>query len=240
MIKEKNLVILTGAGISAESGIPTFRDSKTGLWENHSVDEVATPKGFEEKPDLVHRFYNERRKKAASCNPNAAHIALAELEKQWEGGFLLITQNVDDLHERAGSKNICHMHGELNKLRCAHCGDVIDFFGVSSTMMVCDKCKSVGFMRPDVVWFGELPKWLNQIDVVLENTEIFVGIGTSGAVYPAAMFVEVVATNPKDTLTIDINPDPVGNTYFDETIKDNATIAVPALIKEYLSDEVVI
>ena len=156
-----NLTILTGAGISAESGIQTFRDAKTGLWENHKVEDVATPEAFSRDPELVHRFYNQRRAVLDTVEPNDAHYALAKLEKFWFendiGGFLLITQNIDNLHERAGSKNVAHMHGELMKIRCTKCNNVNDFSGDSGVEDICSTCSESGGLRPHVVWFGEMP-----------------------------------------------------------------------------------
>jgi len=181
------IVILTGAGISAESGISTFRDAG-GLWENHPIEEVATPEGFARNPALVHRFYNLRRLALKTVEPNAAHIALAKLETELtvKGGQLtLVTQNVDNLHERGGSKSVIHMHGELTSIRCTACGARQKYEGETSTEMPCPNCNTPA-LRPDIVWFGEMPFFMHGIEAALEGCDLFVSIGTSGAVYPAA------------------------------------------------------
>lgn len=203
----KNIVILTGAGISVESGIPTFRGND-GLWENHKVEDVATPEAFKKNPQLVHRFYNERRAFLKTVAPNQAHIDLVELEQNWKGDFLLVTQNIDNLHDRAGSKNLLHMHGELNKIFCSKCNDKIDFYGDTNIDMVCAKCNSVGTMRPDVVWFNEFPYHMTVINHALAQADIFVSIGTSGVVYPAAFFWNDVMINGRHPRTIEVNPSP--------------------------------
>ncbi len=226
-------MILTGAGISAESGIATFRDSN-GLWENHSVEDVATPQGFRKDPHLVHRFYNERRKQMKSVHPNKAHKALVELEQAWDGDFLLVTQNIDNLHDLAGSKNLIHMHGELNKIICYSCGHKIEHTEDLSTDMVCPSCQVLGQMRPDVVWFGESPYQMGNIYAGLVMADIFVSIGTSGMVYPAAGFAETVYHNGRNASIIEINPDPCGNGFFNREIKDKATIGVRKLVAELL------
>jgi NAD-dependent deacetylase len=183
-----NLVILTGAGVSAESGVPTFRDSN-GLWEGHRIEQVATPEGFAADPALVHEFYNLRRAALRHVEPNAAHLALADLEKTWRGEFLLVTQNVDDLHERGGSQKLIHMHGELLKARCESCGAVHEWLGETGLSSGCSVCECVGRIRPHIVWFGEVPFEMDRIFAALERADIFVSIGTSGQVYPAAGFV---------------------------------------------------
>jgi len=188
----KNVVILTGAGISAESGIATFRDSN-GLWENHKVEDVASPDGFKRDSALVHKFYNERREQLLSndVQPNAAHKALAEFEKRHKGGFCIITQNIDDLHERAGSKNVLHMHGELFKKRCQKSGEVSLCVGDVTEETVCTCCKEAGNLRPHIVWFGEVPFKMDTCFKLLHLCDLFISIGTSGHVYPAAEFVNI-------------------------------------------------
>lgn len=186
------LVVLTGAGISAESGIRTFRDSG-GLWEEHRIEDVATPEGFARNPELVIQFYNERRQKLSSVEPNAAHRALARLENMLGDRFLLVTQNVDDLHERAGSKRLIHMHGELLKLRCLrHPDHIIPFSGTQRANDVCPHCGAA--MRPHIVWFGEIPFAMDEITEALKSSTHFAYIGTSSQVYPAAGFKRVAAT----------------------------------------------
>lgn len=235
-----NLTILTGAGISAESGISTFRDSN-GLWENHSVMEVATPKGFEDNPGLVNRFYDDRRAQLAEVEPNAAHYALARLEQAWTaGGFLLITQNVDDLHERAGSRNMAHIHGELCRARCYD--DACDAAPVvlqpgerinnEKGCRTCEKCAIP--LRPDVVWFGEMPKWLDQIEKVLDLTDIYVAIGTSGSVMPASLFATAVSMNERPSERIEVNMKGTGDVAFTHVLQGPATEQVPLLVQELL------
>lgn len=191
MAKAKNIVVLTGAGVSAESGLSTFRDA-SGIWTRYDWREVATPEGFAADPALVHEFYNLRRKAVRQARPNAAHLALAELEAALgaRGGSLtLVTQNVDDLHEKAGSKNILHMHGEIMKIRCGSCGGVAPSPEEISVGTACAACGVAGAMRPHVVWFGEIPIHLEEIAAAIARADHFVSIGTSGAVYPAAGFV---------------------------------------------------
>ena len=182
-----SIVILTGAGISAESGIKTFRDAN-GLWENHRIEEVATPSAFLSNPELVHAFYNQRRAqlKDPAVQPNAAHRALAELERQWNGDFLLVTQNVDNLHERAGSQNLVHMHGQLNQVFCQVCEQRTRWEEPLSLQHTCPHCGSRGALRPDIVWFEEVPYHMERILEAVQSCTLFIAVGTSGRVYPAA------------------------------------------------------
>ncbi len=200
---KRSIVFLTGAGISAESGIKTFRDHN-GLWENHSVEEVASIEGFRRNPPLVQQFYNQRRAQllTPAIQPNAAHNSLAELEARWQGDFLLVTQNVDDLHERAGSKNLIHMHGELLKARCSASGNVFPWTTDIAAETLCSCCSLRGTLRPHIVWFGEMPLEMERISDALQSCDIFVAIGTSGNVYPAAAFVNMVSA---DARRIEIN-----------------------------------
>jgi NAD-dependent deacetylase len=188
----KNIVILTGAGISAESGIRTFRDNN-GLWEDHRIEDVATPEAFARHPELVQKFYNLRQAqlKDPQVKPNAAHLALAELEKIWEGDFLLVTQNVDNLHRRAGTQKLLHMHGNLDRVFCTACGKKSEWTEDVFTSTKCDQCSRVGTTRPDIVWFGEMPYFMDVIQEALDKAELFVSIGTSGHVYPAAGFAQM-------------------------------------------------
>lgn len=227
-----SLVILTGAGISAESGLRTFR-AADGLWENHRVQDVATPEAFRRDPALVHRFYNERRQTLATVQPNAAHLALARLERQWGGDFLLVTQNVDDLHDRAGSKRLLHMHGELLQARCLACGRVQAWPGDLDHRSRCKGCGS-GPLRPHIVWFGELPLEMDRIYRALEDCELFVAIGTSGHVYPAAGFVEAVGPGTR-TLELNLEPSHVASA-FQEVRNGKATELVPAFVEELLGE----
>jgi NAD-dependent deacetylase len=206
-LSQLKVVVLTGAGISAESGLKTFRDNN-GLWEEHSIEEVATPAGFERNPDLVYRFYNQRRRQLLSpqVQPNKAHAALAKLEKALKGNFTLITQNVDDLHQRAGNKNVLHMHGNLLSARCLTSGRSIEMFTDLNRSDVCDCCQPASGMRPDIVWFGEIPKYMQQIEALLYDADVFVSIGTSGTVYPAAGFVS--QANHYGTYSVELNLEP--------------------------------
>jgi len=225
------IVVLTGAGISVESGLATFR-AEDGLWANHKVEDVATPEGFMRNPELVQNFYNTRREQLKTVEPNGAHIALAELEEKWPGEFLLVTQNVDDLHERAGSKNLIHMHGELKKVRCLHTDTVYDWEEDITELTKCDCCNEFGTLRPHIVWFGEMPLQLEEIYQALGNTSLFVAIGTSGSVYPAAGFVREAIHNGCDH-SIEINLKPSdSNSLFDENIYGLATEMVPKFIKK--------
>ena len=202
-----NIVILTGAGISAESGLATFTGTD-GLWNGHRTQDVCTPDALERNPDAVCAFYDERKSEAASAEPNPAHIALAKLERFWQdtskGEFLLVTQNVDDLHERGGSKNLIHMHGLLNSAFCMECGWQGPRHGRLEGNRECPACERDA-LRPDIVLFGEAPRHLRQIEAALEQCDLFVAIGTSGTVYPAAGFVEIAKAHDAKTHRFDLN-----------------------------------
>ncbi|MBM89249.1 MAG: NAD-dependent protein deacylase [Gammaproteobacteria bacterium] len=233
MKKPESMVVLTGAGISAESGIETFR-AKDGLWANHPVEEVATPEGFARNSQLVYRFYNERREQLMSeeIKPNNAHSALAKFEHDFGGSFLLVTQNIDDLHERAGSKNILHIHGELLKMRCSNSQIVFDIRESFDFDTHCQCCRSPGNLRPHVVWFGEMPFHMNQINMALGACDIFVAIGTSGNVYPAAGFYQNAKIN--NAQTVELNLEETGST-FDTHIYGPASQVVPRFFEELLT-----
>lgn len=203
----QSIVALTGAGISAESGIKTFRDID-GLWENYRVEEVASPEGFAADPVLVHRFYNMRRHRLlyGGIEPNPAHLALAELDRAFPGEFLLVTQNIDNLHERAGSARLLHMHGEILKMRCAASGRVYPIERDLSVDECCDCCNLPGRLRPHVVWFGEMPMEMDRIYSALESCDLFISIGTSGSVYPAAGFVQTARASGAHTVEINLEP----------------------------------
>lgn len=230
----KHIVILTGAGISAESGIQTFRASD-GLWENHRVEDVATPEGFARNPELVQRFYNERRAQLNSgeVNPNPAHEALARLETEFAGKFLLVTQNIDNLHERAGTENLIHMHGELNKIRCTHSGQVFERTGNLEDSERCPCCQFEGALRPDIVWFGEMPMQMDRIYGELAACDLFISIGTSGHVYPAAGFVEAAAIGGADTVELNLERSLV-NHHFNQSINGLAGEIVPTYVDNLL------
>lgn len=227
-----NIVILTGAGISAESGVPVFRGAD-GLWEGHRVEDVATPEGFARDPETVHQFYNGRRAKLLQVEPNAAHVALAKLAREYPGRVTLVTQNIDDLHERAGSPDVIHMHGELLKSRCGACGAVVECRGDLSRASICGACGAIDCMRPHVVWFGEIPFQMGVIERELERADLFVAIGTSGRVYPAAGFVQAAKHAGARTLEINLEPsDRAGD--FEEHRTGPAAVLVPAWVDELL------
>ena len=232
MASMRNIVILTGAGISAESGINTFRDAG-GLWEQHRVEDVATPQAFMRDPNLVHRFYDQRREHIQKVQPNAAHAALARLDAHWPGDLLIVTQNVDDLHERAGARRMVHMHGEHLKAWCTACDRRSRWTGPLSPRPTCPACGVPGVLRPDVVWFGEMPYHLEQIYRALRLADLFVSIGTSGAVYPAAGFVRSARDEGKRTLELNLEPSE-GSHFFDEVRHAPATDVVPAWEEEML------
>ncbi|TNH43812.1 Sir2 family NAD+-dependent deacetylase [Photorhabdus luminescens] len=215
-MKKPYIVVLTGAGISAESGIRTFRSSD-GLWEEHRVEDVATPEGFQKDPELVQAFYNARRHqlKQSEIKPNAAHYALAALEHELGDHFLLITQNIDNLHERAGSYRTVHMHGELFKIRCCQSGQLFEWTGDLTTDERCHCCQFPSPLRPHVVWFGEMPLEMEQIYSALAQADIFIAIGTSGHVYPAAGFVHEAKLAGAHTVELNLEPSQV-ESLFDE------------------------
>lgn len=208
--REAFIVVLTGAGISAESGIRTFR-AEDGLWEDHRVEDVATPEAFASNPALVQRFYNERRQQLLSgdVEPNPAHHALARLERHFPGRVTVVTQNIDDLHERAGSSNVIHMHGELLKMFCSDSGQRFDIRGDIGPGDLCACCGKSGTLRPDIVWFGEIPYRMDEIFAALDRCTLFVAVGTSGHVYPAAGFVQYARQNRAETLEINLEPSQV-------------------------------
>lgn len=232
-VKFRRIVILTGAGVSAESGIRTFR-AADGLWEDHRVEDVASPEGFAANPELVQRFYNERRRHLLHSNtqPNAAHNSLARLEQECGGDVLVITQNIDDLHERAGSRNVIHMHGELLKARCEDCATVIDLRGDLAVTDRCTLCQ--GRLRPHIVWFGEVPLFMDETLAALDRCDVFAAIGTSGNVYPAAGFVRVARAAGAHTVELNLEASEVSKD-FDETRLGPASEEVPTWVAELLS-----
>ena len=229
------IVVLTGAGISAESGLTTFRDSG-GLWEGHDPMQVATPEAFADDPGLVQRFYDARRARLKEVEPNSAHRALARLEAEWAGDLLIVTQNVDDLHERAGAKSVLHMHGELNSAWCLACDARARWTDDLSGGPLCPACGTAGLLRPDIVWFGEMPYEMERIDGALREADLFVSIGTSGAVYPAAGFVQTARYCGARTLEINLEPS-LGSLYFHETRTGPATALVPAWVDALLGQD---
>ena len=229
----QRVVVLTGAGVSAESGLATFRDSD-GLWENHDPMDIVTPEAFARDPALVYRFYNSRRRQLSEVQPNAAHRALARLQQDFHGEVYLVTQNVDDLHERAGSAQVCHMHGELCSMLCSHCGSATRALSDYDASRRCSNCGHAGGLRPDVVWFGEVPYHMQAISHALSLCDLFIAIGTSGVVYPAASFVR--EARRAGAVTVEINKELTEVTgYFDQQRQGTATLEVGAMVDELLA-----
>jgi len=231
--QEPSIVILTGAGISAESGLPTFRD-KDGLWEGQRVEDVACPQAFARDPERVQRFYNLRRAALRTVEPNAAHLALARLQQAWPGRVTLVTQNVDDLHERAGSTAVTHMHGELQMVRCDFCGHRMEWLDELHTTTVCPVCLRSRGLRPDIVWFGEIPFHMDLIQDAVEASTLFVAIGTSGQVYPAAGLVQVARAVGAATLEIN-NAQTAVSGCFDHHRIGPASVEVPRWVEGLLA-----
>ncbi len=228
------IVILTGAGISKESGLSTFRDAD-GIWATVRIEDVATPDAYRRDPVRVHEFYNARRRGLVGDNirPNAAHAALAELERAWPEDVLIVTQNIDDLHERAGSANLIHMHGELLKARCGACGDVAEWRGDLGLGDACLACGTLGRRRPHVVWFGEMPFDMDRIEMALSAAGTFVSIGTSGNVYPAAGFVQLARRYGAHTVELNLERSE-GASLFHERVYGPASEVVPAFVRRLL------
>ena len=233
-MEKPRVVVLTGAGISAESGIRTFR-AADGLWEEHRVEDVATPEGFARNPELVQSFYNARHRQLQSpeIEPNAAHLALAKLEQELGDRFLLVTQNIDNLHERAGNRNVIHMHGELLKVRCAWSGQVLDWTGDITADDKCHCCQFPSPLRPHVVWFGEMPLGMDDIYGALAMADVFIAIGTSGHVYPAAGFVHEAKLHGAHTVELNLEPSQVGSE-FEEKQYGLASEVVPEFVEKLL------
>jgi NAD-dependent deacetylase len=225
------MVVLTGAGISAESGLATFR-GPGGLWEGHRVEDVCTPEALAADPVLVHRFYDARRAALATVAPNAAHRALAALDAGWTGELLLVTQNVDDLHERAGAHRLLHMHGELRSALCALCGIRTEWSGDLPPAAPCPNCGEDA-LRPDIVFFGEMPYGMDRIEAAIASCDLFVSIGTSGAVYPAAGFVQLANAAGARTLELNLERS-AGSGLFDESRLGPASELVPAWVEAVL------
>ncbi|MEE2758707.1 MAG: NAD-dependent deacylase [Candidatus Thermoplasmatota archaeon] len=234
--QHERVVILTGAGISAESGIRTFRASD-GLWENHRIEDVATPYGWQRDPELVWEFYQGRRRQLLEVEPNPAHDALVALE-QYLDEFLLITQNVDDLHSRAGSMELIHMHGELCKLRCEVCGDVIiamDEEHLRDGYVSCSSCQN-DRLRPHIVWFHEMPLRMREIDLAVADCDVFIAIGTSGHVYPAAGLLGIAGSCGAHCIGVNLDP-PQNVELFDEFHQGKAGEILPELVRKWTSEE---
>jgi NAD-dependent deacetylase len=232
-MKFDKIVVLTGAGLSAESGLGTFR-GHDGLWDHFSLEDVATPEGFARNPVMVHDFYNMRRGWLKEAKPNAAHLALARLEQANGSEMLTVTQNIDGLHEAAGTHHLIHMHGELGRALCARCGTSLPWLQNLSLTTACPICHKAGFMRPDVVWFGEMPREMERIHEALRHCDLFVSIGTSGMVYPAAGFVAEAASEGAHTVELNLDPSE-GASLFAEAHYGPATEIVPTFVEKLLS-----
>lgn len=235
MAAYERIVILTGAGLSAESGLSTFRD-KDGVWAKHRIEDVATPEAFARDPESVLDFYNTRRRANVGVRPNAAHEALARLEREHAGEVLTVTQNVDPLHEMAGTRNLIHMHGEIGRAVCAHCGarEPWEEDEDLTVERACRACSATGGMRPDVVWFGEMPYQMDEIYEALIACDLFLSIGTSGAVYPAAGFVREARAAGAHTVELNLEPSD-GVTAFAEALHGPATQMVPPYVDRLLA-----
>jgi NAD-dependent deacetylase len=233
-MKFDQIVVLTGAGLSAESGLGTFR-GHDGLWDQFDIEEVATPEGFARNPVKVHGFYNMRRGWLKEAKPNAAHRALARLEQANGSDVLTVTQNVDGLHEAAGTHHLIHMHGELGRALCARCGTTLPWMQDLALTTACPVCHKAGYMRPDVVWFGEMPREMERIHEALRRCDLFVSVGTSGMVYPAAGFVAEAASGGAHTVELNLDPSE-GASLFAEAHYGPATEIVPAFVEKLLND----
>ncbi|AKH42689.1 NAD-dependent deacetylase [Altererythrobacter atlanticus] len=231
MANIRNIVILTGAGISAESGLRTFR-AEDGLWEDHRVEDVATPEAFIRDPDLVQRFYDARRAGVQEAQPNPAHEALARLDSQWDDELLIVTQNIDDLHERAGAGRVLHMHGEALSAWCTACNARHRWLATLADGPACPSCGTAA-MRPDIVWFGEMPYRMEEIFAALARADLFVSIGTSGAVYPAAGFVQQAGAHGARTMELNLDRSQ-GSHWFDDTRLGPASVLVPQWVDDLL------
>jgi NAD-dependent deacetylase len=227
----RNIVILTGAGISAESGLRTFR-ADDGLWEDHRVEDVASPQGFRRDPELVQRFYDARRANVVAAEPNSAHRALGRLDTEWDGELLVVTQNIDDLHQRGGAGRVLHMHGEALSAWCLACDARHRWTGTLLDEPPCPACGEAA-LRPDIVWFGEMPYQMERIFTALARADLFVSIGTSGAVYPAAGFVQQAKSAGARTLELNLERSQ-GSHWFDESRFGAASEVVPGWVEEML------
>ena len=229
---KKKIFVLSGAGVSKESGIKTFRESD-GLWENYKIEDVCTPQAFLTNPELVNNFYNDRKKQMndPKIKPNNAHIFISKLEEKFFNNFMLVTQNIDNLHEKAGSKKVYHMHGSLEKKICMLCNYTSRFDKDISTEQICENCNEKGKVRVDVVWFGEMPKYLDKIYDFLEKVDIFISVGTSSLVYPAAGFIDYVKLRNKNAKLIEFNIEKTSKSIlFDQVYIGKASTTIPKFV----------
>lgn len=228
-----DIVILTGAGISAESGLATFRSSN-GLWNNHRVEDIATIEGFERNPALVHDFYNGLKTEIQKARPNKAHLAITRLQEKYPGTVSVITQNVDTLHEKAGNRNVYHIHGQINQALCLNCGHILETFGDVDTETLCPHCRITGMMKPNIVFFGENLLCMDKVEELLRRCGLFISIGTSGVVYPAAGFVRTVKYYGAKTCEFTLETT-ANNYLFDRHIYGKAGETFPPYVEELLS-----
>lgn len=229
----KNIVILTGAGISAESGLATFRSSN-GLWNNHRVEDVASIEGFERNPELVHDFYNNLKEEIQQAKPNAAHLAITELQQKYPAKISIITQNVDTLHEKADNQNVYHIHGQINQAVCLNCGHILETFGDVTTETFCENCQTTGMMKPNIVFFGEQLLCMDEVEKLLRTCDLFISVGTSGVVFPAAAFVQTTKYYGAETYEFTLETTS-NNFYFDHHIYGKAGETLPKFVDELLA-----
>lgn len=235
-MRGKKVVVLTGAGISAESGIKTFRDND-GLWENYRIEDVATPEAWQADPEVVWKFYQARRKQMNEVEPNPAHEALAKLEAELDE-FTLVTQNVDDLHERGGSSSVIHMHGRLETLRCENSEQIEERIAdedLVDDFLFCNCCNEASRMRPDIVWFGEMPMQMEEINDAVDSCDIFIVIGSSGHVYPAAGLAAAARSASAQTILVNFEM-PINGYDFDEVHLGMAGDILPGLVETWLAE----
>ena len=233
MRKYNNIVILTGAGISAESGLATFR-SEDGLWNKHRVEDVATIEAFYRNPDYVHAFYNEMRPELFAAKPNPAHKAITTLQEKYPAKISVVTQNVDTLHEKAGNKNVYHIHGQINQIRCLNCGHVFETWGEFSSEDVCENCGVAAMLKPNIVFFGEDLLYMDKVDDLLRTCDLFLSVGTSGVVYPAAGFVQIAKMFGADTYEFNMEKTS-NNRLFDEHIYGPAGTTLPEFVEKMIA-----
>lgn len=230
--KYNKILFLTGAGISAESGLATFR-SENGLWNNHRVEDVATIEAYYKNPDYVHDFYNQMKPELWDAKPNAGHLAITRLQNEYPAEVNIVTQNVDTLHEKAKSKNVFHIHGQINQAVCLNCGHVLETWGDVSSETVCEQCHVMGMMKPNIVFFGENLLYMDKVEELLRSSDLFVSVGTSGVVYPAAGFVQTAKYYGADTLEFNLEATS-NNFYFDKHVMGKSGITLPKFVDELL------
>lgn len=231
--KYHRILILTGAGISAESGLSTFR-SENGLWNNHRVEDVATIEAYYKNPDYVHDFYNEMKPELLKAKPNAAHLAITKLQTEYPAEVNIVTQNVDTLHEKAGSQNVYHIHGQINQAVCMNCGHVIETWGDVTSETVCENCQVTAMMKPNIVFFGENLLCMDKVEELLRSSDLFISVGTSGVVFPAASFVQTAKYYGADTIEFNLETTS-NNSYFDKHIMGKAGTTLPKFVDELLA-----